>query len=51
MIESHWHGKPLSTMTKDELIKALEQLAELYKIQTDDREYDLNILVPSRLSL
>lgn len=51
MTESHWHGKSLSTMTKDELIKALEQLAELYKIQTDNHEHDLNILVPHRLSL
>jgi len=46
MTESHWHGKPLSTLTKDELIKALEQLAELYDIQANSHEHDLNILVP-----
>jgi len=47
MMESHWHGKPLSTMTKDELIKALEQLAQLYEMQANSHEHDLNILVPT----
>ncbi len=48
MTESHWHGKPLSTMTRDELIKALEQLVELYDSQANSHEHDLNILVPRR---
>ncbi len=48
MTESHWHGKPLSTMTRDELIKALEQLAKLYDSQANSHEHALNILVPRR---
>ena len=46
MTESYWNGKPLSTLTKDELIKALEQLAKLYERQANSHEHDLNILVP-----
>ena len=45
-MEAHWRGKPMSTMTKDELIKALEQLIEMYHLQSDTHRHDLKILLP-----
>ncbi len=42
-VEAHWKGKPLSQMTKDELIKALEQLGEMHWLQEETRRHDLDV--------
>ena len=45
MTESFYRGKPLSEMTKAELIKALEQLNENYPKQMDTHRHDLKMLL------
>ena len=42
--QSTWKGVPLSDMTKDELIEALELMGKMYKEQSDKIAEQFNTL-------
>lgn len=43
-IESLWKGRPLSQLTKEELMEAVELLAKRQQQQFEQHQHDLRIL-------
>ncbi len=43
-VESRWRGRPLSKLTKKELIKVVEQLAAMMDRQAADARHSFEVL-------